>query len=495
MKCHNGNPLTGERSIPSCNSCHASYPHIVGFSSPKTHGPAYLKSSGSCIACHTRPGTLAKSCAACHEGFPHKSGFGDREVHGSAYFKDKSQCLLCHQGEMTEERPVPQCTMCHETFPHSDGFSDPSAHGQAFVKNSWSSCSGCHAEGVTTPNGSAPSCGDCHLRMPHESGFGNPKVHGPVYIQDKSACSGCHTDHGQTGIPTCNTCHQSFPHPTGFNDPTQHPVAFMKSQNTCTACHGEDLSGGGAPDRSCFKCHKTEHTPEFESTRLHGSKFMESGSNCWNCHDTSKPQGGANSSAPQAKRSCAICHENFPHQQDFSDPAQHGNAFFQNPANCAVCHGADFKGRGNSISCQDCHTFPHPKKWTLPSQHGQAFVAEKTPNTPDWKEPLSTCRDCHYKNSGFKQRHPEKFIGCDSCHFFHLEDGYDADVPNGMSSHIYHGRIAKNQCLACHVGGTHLMPHHGDKGCMDAGCHTGKQPIIQWKDADVELAPKSKTTP
>ena len=186
------------------------------------------------------------------------------------------------------------------------------------------------------------------------------------------------------------------------------------------------------------------------------------------------------------KRSCNICHASYPHRKGFDSPAEHGSAYFKNSSDCATCHGEKFEGKGNAPGCVDCHTFPHPKQWGAGAKHGVAFEAEMKPNTPDWKEPLSSCRNCHYKTAGLKERHPERFIACDSCHHFHLEDSHRDEVPSGMNSHVYFSRQPASTCTSCHKGFVALMPRRKD-GCKN--CHVGQKFSILFRDADKELAP------
>jgi len=115
-----------------------------------------------------------------------------------------------------------------------------------------------------------------------------------------------------------------------------------------------------------------DHPAEWKKT--HAKEFADV-SRCETCHGsvTDRAKSGGIS-----KVSCFNCHANgVKHTYNFALASQHGRGAAQlepndKPASmagfayCQKCHGDDFKGWGNAVSCFACHTkAPHPDKpWT-----------------------------------------------------------------------------------------------------------------------------------
>ncbi|OFZ55315.1 MAG: hypothetical protein A2428_04180 [Bdellovibrionales bacterium RIFOXYC1_FULL_54_43] len=523
-------------ALPACTSCHQEFPHSDGFASPEDHGYKFIDDSSRCTGCHSSGGESrgVTSCADCHLRMPHPEGFGDSQVHGpeSKSIGTKT-CLNCHSENHRTPggKIVPACAYCHASYPHSAEYGNPERHGLDYLKIP-ESCLGCHAgSGVEKPgcsdchigvphtpeltkkHGSAylskpgdcagchirgiasevpgakvlPTCKSCHVSYPHPDGFGSRAAHGPAYFENRAKCADCHKPGANPVILACADCHDGFPHEENFKSPESHGQAYLENSGSCTGCHGETLAGQGRAG-ACATCHSRAHSDEFKTTRLHGKLYVEDRGTkeCMGCHDTSKP-----GTSPKGIRSCAICHKNYPHAEGFRASENHGKAYFENPSDCAVCHGADFAGRGNSISCRDCHAFPHVKPWGLPEQHGAAFDPKHDPANPS--EPDSSCRGCHYKDSDMKKQFPDRYISCGTCHFWHLEKGANDSIPKDIPPKWYHAwnsRQPKNKCTSCHTDGKKLLPWKD--GCRV--CHRKGEMVIRFRNASVELGPPLNRT-
>ncbi len=238
----------------------------------------------------------------------------------------------------------------------------------------------------------------------------------------------------QSQIDSLASC-DKFPHPTEFKR-GQHGKCFSAQKNSCKACHGQDLGGGSS------------------------------------------------------KMSCTGCHKMFDHDEEFIS-SKHGEEYLKDNSACASCHEVGNLHVNSKPICWSCHNYPHPKTWSLPNNHGKKLLSELASN-----DILLNCKDCHAKDSSFKERFPEKFVGCDVCHI---------EIPHPIDFTEYgdHAAIARTYaggCTNCHKNMNTLMPRY--QSCQY--CHdddittmattkwvnekeyekylTGKQNKINWKE-------------
>lgn len=174
----------------------------------------------------------------------------------------------------------------------------------------------------------------------------------------------------------------------------------------------------------------------------------------------------------------------YPHTDEFKHSPLHGTMFFQNRASCTKCHGTDFKGGNVGVACSSCHNYPHTTTWAQPQNHGTYFAKMLADQAKKIKDPLKRdvkeCMMCHENKMNpmntFKERHPEQFVACSSCH---------ADVPHGQkflpSQPGENGPVAhdvyiegnpdlKGSCFSCHLNKMRMAPKPV-KSCLK--CHEG----------------------
>lgn len=387
----------------------------------------------------------------------------------------------CQKLAQIEDYREPAIQPGDESVIHDASFK-AGRHGKAFIA-AQTDCFSCHSKGKTDVLASNKelklSCTPCHPGYPHEPGFDSVVLHSKAYADNPKECAVCHKDRGRIppgakNIPACSSCHGGYPHAEGFRAGEQHGNVYLQNPGTCSKCHGTgtgtDLGGRGRAV-SCKTCHVTTHSENFKDTAEHGQNYLQSPSTCDGCHDQSQPG--------TAKRSCVICHQNFPHNSGFDEPATHGAAYFQNPADCAKCHGADFQGRGSAIGCNECHeNFPHPGNWGLAERHGKAFVG-------NGKVRSTTCQGCHASSASISRTFPDHAVNCSTCHFWHLDPALRPSPPDGVNQHLFEARQAGNECLVCHKNFTALMPNYPNGGCKE--CHTVGKLEGKFRDPKVEL--------
>lgn len=169
---------------------------------------------------------------------------------------------------------------------------------------------------------------------------------------------------------------------------------------------------------------------------------------------TSNDNGGVN---PTGKSSVIY----YPHSEEFKKKS-HGEALFQDRAQCMKCHGDDLKGGTSKVSCTTCHqSYPHPENWSLQKNHGKYFSNLKETDVKD-------CSTCH-KDTNVEGA---RAVSCTSCHSAYP---HSAEFKEGM-----HGDAARSyagKCSVCHTDFKANMPNMGE--C--ASCHSG-QLTIYWKD-------------
>ncbi|MCE1228327.1 MAG: hypothetical protein LWX11_02380 [Firmicutes bacterium] len=130
----------------------------------------------------------------------------------------------------------------------------------------------------------------------------------------------------------------------------------------------------------------------------------------------------------------------------------HWEDYSKNPAQCTPCHGSSVdasQGAGTSgISCFKCHPSGagHPAGWSVASQHGRLGAQA----APGMGKGFATCAKCHgadYKGSG-------QAVSCMSCHVSAPHpakpwNGATASLPNHTQTNINNA----SECANCHAGG------------------------------------------
>ena len=235
----------------------------------------------------------------------------------------------------------------------------------------------------------------------------SPGFHGQkIVLAGLISCPGCHgSDYrGGTSEVSCYKCHNGpGGHPRGWFDSSSDNYHGLKvaaeGPSVCVPCHGEDYKGVANKGFSCYKCHNgpSGHPStgwlEKTSPNYHGLKVAQTGpSVCAACHGEDY-QGGTSGV------SCYTCH-NGPSGHpstgwfDSSSDNYHGLKVAQTgPSICAACHGEDYQGGTNGVSCYTCHDGPggHPTGWldnSNPKYHGAIVTSQG----------LSSCAACHGEN-------------------------------------------------------------------------------------------------
>ncbi len=221
------------------------------------------------------------------------------------------------------------------------------------------------------------------------------------------ACSADRQDPADNGLTA---------HPDTWLDqdsPDFHGKLVERDDPTfCTACHGTDLMGDGRSP-SCWACHDGPggHPEQWVvpgSATFHGDTVaVETNAECAQCH-------GADYKGGWAGISCFLCHDGpSGHPLNWIVPGSstfHGNTVIaETNAECAQCHGADFQGGWAGTSCFLCHDGPggHPYNWIVPgssSFHGNEVKANGDAH----------CQECH----GADLSGSWTEVACTDCHAY-----------------------------------------------------------------------------
>lgn len=180
------------------------------------------------------------------------------------------------------------------------------------------------------------------------------------------------------------------------------------------------------------------------------------------------------------------------HPDGWARADQHGRVVLEGAgksANCASCHGADYRGGTSGVSCSSggCHAgYPHPVGFAAaegPSAH-PTILAERLGYD------VTRCRSCHgadYAGGGFAEKscrtchtQPAGPEACNTCH----GDAHSAAPPADLAgrtettfasvgAHRAHlgpeATGANASCQACHAGVTTFTSEgHLDTGIRDA---------------------------
>jgi hypothetical protein len=208
------------------------------------------------------------------------------------------------------------------------------------------------------------------------------------------------------------------------------------------------------------------HSAEFRASRSHGAIFREYKESCKACH-------GNDLSGGSSKVSCHRCHEPYPHSEDFKSTYLHGSAYFENRNSCAGCHD-NSQDTSKIVNCTNCHNYPHSRKWALPQNHGSAFVSLLGSGALESTE-HPTCLSCHSDSAKLKERQPDHYLSCSSCHILipHSEEFKGGD-------HKAEARAPQSNCMGCHTDLRRLLPGTDDTGCYM--CHPEAEvPAVRWE--------------
>lgn len=277
-------------------------------------------------------------------------------------------------------------------------------------------------------------------------------------------------------------------------------AAFRDGTGSCEICHGLDLNGAGLIP-GCRGCHfdALGSRAPVGSSWVHGSaqhgRFTDQNEVCNRCHAILRDYG-----LPPA--SCHDCHSEgtaHPTGQAWLDKKSsifHGIDAAQDLAQCAACHGGDYRGGTSGVSCFRCHftamggrvpdghswshgTTPHEALTSFDSVCNQCHDVNRTyGNAP------SSCHDCHGIETGHATgsgwllpgNHAQASIAdrasCLNCH--DLSPGGGGTSPACRSCHTRGDPpMAIGSCSSCHGNppGTGEHREHRDTGCNT--CHDG----------------------
>jgi len=445
--CHGANFGGGFQS-PKCTDCHSTITvhrgGIVDTTSANFHGK-YPLAGGKfteCQSCHGnnfQGGVNSPSCATsdCHKSIDvHKEGIVDpasANFHGKYQFKNGlADCSPCHGADFKGGIQSPACTNCHSSLStHQAGIIDPNSpnfHGKFPLTDGFTPCTKCHGDNFQG-SGISPTCLNCHKSIDvHKSGIidaNSPNFHGKYKLKSGLAdCTSCHgaTFTGGLQSPSCATCHSTITvHKTGIvdtNSPDFHgkyPLAGGKF-TACQSCHGDNFQGGlNSPN--CTNCHASIDVHKTgiidqNSANFHGKYKLKTGlTDCTSCHGISFT-GGTQSP------SCKTCHSTIDvHKTGINDqnsPNFHGkrNELKTSFAECQSCHGDNFQGGNNSVSCTSCHTTITVHKTGITNPTSANFHG-KFLKLSSWN--ISACASCHSSNFSGGSTSPNcKTSGCHS---------------------------------------------------------------------------------
>lgn len=279
--CH-GNDLAGGHSGQSClTGCHANFPHeVISGWSGSGHGIQARtpgQRQGECAGCHGEDllgGESEVSCLSCHANFPHPS---DAEWIETRMERVERPCEEWDEGSEDE---LGRCWYDRlRMSPHAAQFLTQKDAG---FPSSPNNCSNCHGADYAGGNALQP-CGSCHPAYPHlvfpdwrtdEGGtHGTTFLAGPLDFQ--SSCTRCHVQFGsgpEGRATSCRGCHPDYPHLSppdvpaaqdwlrgarhGFNFIMEEIGISSGSPNGCEGCHGGDFHGEGLAAADCSGCHQ-----------------------------------------------------------------------------------------------------------------------------------------------------------------------------------------------------------------------------------------------
>jgi len=441
---------------------------------------ADLEGIGNCTKCHE----LAKAidgarCLECHSTLAARIK-ARKGFHSQQKVREKT-CVACHSDHHGRDFKMIRWEKGENTFDHGEtGWKLDGKHKD--VK-----CKECHrrelmhpaiakakdVDAQTTRLGLDKACLSCH-RDEHEGQL------------DKD-CAGCHStqewkktrfEHqkakfsltGSHQDVACVKCHKTevprtarqdfvVEDPAGTRAVRYKPLSFAR----CTDCHSDPHEGRLGTD--CASCHNTEGFTGRESGFDHSrTRYPLTGAHqtvdCGECH---KGQGAARQKP--AFKDCAPCHKD-PHEGQLTRP----NA----RRTCASCHDtrrfqpslfglakhnegkAPLDGAHQAVACLDCHTRPAPAAALRFELGGKGFSGQ-------------SCVDCHGDAHNQQATPWMDSRGCLACHSTVAWKAGDFD--HNRTDWKLEGKHAQVACTSCHKPTPQkTVPLKGlGRACVD--CH------------------------
>jgi cytochrome b subunit of formate dehydrogenase len=270
--CHAGfNPDDLPHASPirpvACAGCHGDVTETHRF-----HGPMASDNGASiaCIRCHgghdvlppdepesrLNPSRLTRTCGACHSDVT--TQYAD-SAHGrqfAAGVKGAPSCIDCHDRPLTEARSNGEraehkllqekfCLSCHLDDPEIRARVSPEAGFISAYENS------VHGRALIGGNGAAANCVDCHGSHEMKKGFEPTARVNKRHIPE-----------------TCGTCHAEI---SGRYVASVHGAALARGEHespVCTDCHGEHtilkhldplspVAPANVSEQVCSPCHSS----------------------------------------------------------------------------------------------------------------------------------------------------------------------------------------------------------------------------------------------
>jgi predicted CxxxxCH...CXXCH cytochrome family protein len=553
--CFSANHQNADGSTTGCHpNGPGSVPHALPYTQGSVHGPEAKKSQRFCQTCHGTPGTTAFDGGVVPVACSAQTCHPDAGAHPTNWQGTDGPTSHRTAGDL-----VASCIICHNTTKNAPG---PKPGAPSCLSASFQNPDG--ANSLCHPNGPG---------APHDLPYADPALHGANAKADLAFCQGCHGNPGTTAFnggvaqTQCSAvaCHpDAGAHPAqwqGTNDPTPSYLSNHRTSGNqgtgCVLCH-DVIKGRAAPNAaapSCFSatfqnpdgtlsgCHVNgpgaPHALPFApapvgnvSASLHGAEAKKDLTFCQQCHAT--PFNGGPGSNPRfnvllgrlstaaGRTGCEICHNDktaHPVPWAVGVIADH-KEFGNKQVACALCHGANLLGAGDTpagvgpacttchkvnpltvtVACTSCHSAPPSGPNTLDNRpnrqgaHGPIHDAL----------PRMDCNACHNGAGTGTAKHFDRAAPADNAFLAVYNaktgtatknDGTVAGRPASTCSNVscHGGVITPNwytetinratDCTRCHVTGTaaqspqfnspysgqHRVGSHVSNGCTS--CH------------------------
>ncbi len=508
--------------------------------------PATGTAAETCARCHVSVhgsrGAMAKGgldCTDCHGPMAAVAGATPLAVGGSRDgtrdgavrrpWTDEPRCESCHVGDAVSRTVAPQHVVAADGLRLVQAFATGDAAASPIRRDGTR-----FAPAAATP---------FHLGKGH-GGLRCEACHGGAHAEwslDRgetfdAALSTRYQGHAGAMVE-CSTCHPAGTLALTLDGPHgMHNVgdarwaagghgAFRKADPaSCEACHGKDLAGTvlsrasaertyALPGRTvtipkgtsvgCGTCHATHDTGLAWIAGAHGAAYDADPAGCRTCHGASL-EGTAQSTAAVDRSytvggntypiaagtqvACATCHVGHATTLAWVDGG-HGAGYAADPADCALCHGADGKGSsmsvaaaarsytvngktfslasGATVACATCHV-PHATTSAyVTATHGPAYEASPGDCTSchgtDLKGTLlsrtAAARSFTYgkKTTSFTSG---ETVACAKCHVPHATT---SSFVNGHDSLYKNDKVSCQMCHGTNLTGTSFSVAAADR--------------------------------
>lgn len=198
----------------------------------------------------------------------------------------------------------------------------------------------------------------------------------------------------------------------------------------------------------------------------HPDAYFANATSCEECHGKlSDSDGGISKvSCSNPGRSGVACHAKFPHIEGFAAYALHGNSAdsaaigLNGMAHCQKCHGNDYTGKGEAVSCIGCHKLttpatnaPHAANWA--SYLGNARGLNHGSSVKESNAPA--CAQCHANKNNLSAAGKVRVAafttpgtgGCFNNSLCHNQAGHAFTV----ADHMVAARSKLADCQSCHA--------------------------------------------